>query len=102
MIPKDFNGFMGTLKRACPDENWPETLRAMWFDARGNWEASHTVAQDIHNDIGSWIHAYLHRKEGDDFNAGYWYGRARKPFPTLTLKEEFEQIVNVILTAYGH
>ena len=50
----------------------------MWFDVKGDWEASHNIAQDMHDDNGSWIHAYLHRKEGDKFNAGYWYRRARK------------------------
>lgn len=102
MVPKHYSGFMGTLEEGGPNGNWPDTLKALWFDARGDWEASHALAQDIHNQIGSWIHAYLHRKEGDDFNAGYWYGRAKKPFPTIPLQEEFKQIVGFVLTAHGH
>ena len=60
-------------------------------------EASHNIAQDLHTDLGSWIHAYLHRKEGDKFNAGYWYRRANKPFPSNSLEEEHRKIVDFIL-----
>jgi hypothetical protein len=93
MIPKDFNQFLGTLTSDIPPEAWPLSLKALWFDAKGNWKASHDIAQDMHNNLGSWIHAYLHRKEGDEFNAGYWYRRANRPIPTITLDEELKQMV---------
>jgi len=69
----------------------------MWEDAKGNWSAAHAVAQDIEDETGSWIHAYLHRKEGDHANAGYWYRRAKKPTATDTLEEEWARIVAALL-----
>ena len=54
-------------------------LRALWEDARGNWNEAHSIVQDLHDPTGSWIHAHLHRKEGDLGNAGYWYRKAGQP-----------------------
>ena len=93
MIPKDYTIFSESLKKSAPDTLWPEALRAVWFDAKGDWEAAHNIAQEMNSPIGSWIHAYLHRKEGDDWNAAYWYRRAGKPFPEMSLEEEFRQLV---------
>ena len=96
-IPVNLESFLQTLDKGHPPEGWPETLRALWYAGAGNWEASHALAQDIQGDTGSWIHAYLHRVEGDRWNAGYWYDRARRPFPTSTLNEEFETLVRFVL-----
>lgn len=100
-LPLNFNEFQERLKASSPPAFWPETLQALWWDARGNWENSHNIAQDIPSTTGSWIHAYLHRKEGDDWNAGYWYGRANRPFSTLSLEKELEQIVSWVLENRG-
>ena len=94
---KNYGDFLKTLENPGPDSQWPETLKALWYDAKGDWEASHTIAQDIHDDMGSWIHAYLHRKEGDRFNAGYWYRQAGRPFPAIGLGEELKELVEYIL-----
>jgi hypothetical protein len=51
-------------------------LLALWWDGRGDWEKAHAIAQDVAGADGAWVHAYLHRKEGDVGNAGYWYRRA--------------------------
>lgn len=99
MIPKDFTEFQETLKLSVPPAEWPEGLQSLWFDANGDWEASHDIAQELHDTLGSWIHAYLHRKEGDRFNAGYWYSKAHKSYPSLTLEEELKVIVESILGA---
>ena len=72
-------------------------LRALWQDGRGNWEAAHTIAQDIDDATGAWIHAYLHRKEGDASNAAYWYDRAKQPVATDSLEEEWIRIVSALL-----
>lgn len=96
-VPKNIEEFNATLTQASAPISWPETLRAMWFDAKGDWESSHNIAQDLHTANGSWIHAYLHRKEGDRFNAGYWYGMAGKKFPVITLEEEHRQLVEYFL-----
>lgn len=68
-------------------------LLALWHDAKGDWEAAHNIAQDIHTRDGSWLHAYLHRKEGDQWNAGYWYRQAGKPVHTGSLEQEWEELV---------
>jgi len=69
----------------------------MWEDAKGNWDGAHAIAQEMDDSTGSWIHAYLHRKEGDLGNAGYWYRRARQPIADDTLDEEWERIVSALL-----
>jgi hypothetical protein len=72
-------------------------LVALWHDARGDWSRAHEVAQDIENQTGSWVHAYLHRKEGDESNAAYWYRRAGKPIERGTLDAEWAHIVTSLL-----
>jgi hypothetical protein len=72
-------------------------LLALWHDARGDWEAAHETAQNIDDPTGAWIHAYLHRKEGDIGNAGYWYRRAGKPECRDTLDAEWERIATALL-----
>jgi len=96
-LPDNFKEFTVTLELKQPNENWPEALQSLWYDAKGNWEASHDIAQDMHNTMGSWLHGYLHRKEGDEFNAGYWYRQAGKSFPTCTLQEELQEMVEFVL-----
>jgi hypothetical protein len=73
-------------------------LLALWFDGKGDWEKAHEIAQDVNSADGSWVHAYLHRKEGDQFNAGYWYNRAKRKMPDSTLDQEWEEIVSALLT----
>ncbi len=100
MLPKDYTEFKETLKQAVPPTAWPEALKALWFDAKGDWESSHNIAQDMHNELGSWMHAYLHRKEGDRFNAGYWYRQAGKSYPEMSLETELKQMVVFVLERY--
>lgn len=93
MIPKDLNGFQETIELPEPPQGWPTALQALWWAWKGDWHASHNIAQDLHTPMGSWIHAHLHRTEGDDWNAGYWYRQANKPFPDCTLEEELRRLV---------
>jgi len=72
-------------------------LEALWEDGKGNWEQSHTLIQDLTDKTAAWIHAYLHRKEGDVWNADYWYSKAGKKRPDSTLMEEWETLVNSLL-----
>ena len=97
MMPKTYPEFENTLMLNEPPNQWPNALKSMWHDAKGDWESSHNIAQDMHSELGSWLHAYLHRKEGDHFNAGYWYRLADKSFPNKTLEEELEEIVTYII-----
>jgi len=91
--------FRATLSQPAPPEDLPTALRAMWEDANGNWASAHAIAQEMDDPIGSWIHAYLHRKEGELANAGYWYRRAGKPPAQDTLDEEWRRIVSGLLGA---
>ena len=74
-------------------------LQALWHDARGDWQRAHELAQDDHGSDGSWVHAYLHRKEGDLENASYWYTRAgrRAPAAGMTLEDEWAQIAQALV-----
>ena len=74
-----------------------DSLQAMWYDGKGDWNKAHNIAQEIHSKEGSWIHAYLHRKEGDAGNAAYWYHRANQPVCKTSLAHEWEDIVKAFL-----
>jgi hypothetical protein len=90
--------FTATLSSSTPPDGLAPVLIALWHDGRGDWDAAHTVAQDIPDPDGAWVHAYLHRKEGDAGNAAYWYRRAGKPVARVSLQEEWKQIVEAFLT----
>ena len=72
-------------------------LEALWYDAKGDWSKAHRFVQIESDETASWVHAYLHRKEGDNANAGYWYDRAGKMMPDVSLEEEWEMIVSELL-----
>ncbi|CAM4244781.1 hypothetical protein [Zobellia nedashkovskayae] len=95
--PKTYEDFEQTLTGSTPPMDWSEALKAMWFAANDNWEASHDIAQEMFNEMGSWIHAYLHRVEGDEFNAGYWYRKAGRSFPKISLGQEQKEITEYLL-----
>ncbi len=85
--------FVKTLQEPRPPVNWSDELTALWWYAKGNWEKAHEIVDSLSTPTAAWIHAYLHRKEGDQWNAEYWYRRARKPIPEKSLEAEFEDIV---------
>ncbi len=89
--------FKESLSLSKPPETLSLLLQALWYDAEGDWNASHNLAQEVGSMEGSWVHAYLHRKEGDDSNASYWYQKAGKKFPEIPLEEEWEEIVSALL-----
>ena len=72
-------------------------LLALWWDARGDWNRAHEVAQDVAGSDGAWVHAYLHREDGDLENAGYWYRRAGRSVATGNSRVEWEGIVREML-----
>ena len=92
-----FTEFKDSLKQSTPPSNLRNTLQALWYDAKGDWETAHNVAQEINTPEGSWIHAYLHRKEGDLGNASYWYRRANQPVSRKNLLDEWEEITRALL-----
>ncbi len=92
-----FEEFQKTLSSSTPPDNLSVYLQSLWYDAKGDWEKAHTIIQDIEDTTASWIHGYLHRKEGDIGNADYWYRRAGKNRPTSSLQDEWENIVSELL-----
>ncbi len=82
------DAFLESVSLAEPPEVLSEKLKALWFAQKGDWERSHTVAQDIHDADGSWIHANLHREEGDLGNAQYWYRSSGRSMAGDTVEEE--------------
>jgi len=79
-----------------PPAGLSEALRALWHDARGDWAAAHEWAMRSESRAAAWVHAYLHRKEGDLSNAAYWYARALQPVIEAPLEEEWEQIARAL------
>lgn len=95
-----FAEFQQSVARdAAPPVGLSLVAQALWHDARGDWDKAHECAQDDHGRDGSWVHAYLHRKEGDLGNAGYWYARAgrKMPAPNVTLEAERTELVQALV-----
>jgi hypothetical protein len=95
-----FAEFAESVKRdPGPPSGVSAALKGLWHDARGDWGRAHTIVQEDTSAEGAWVHAYLHRKEGDASNAGYWYARAQRTRPAsdVTLAQEWEQIARELL-----
>lgn len=90
--------FRQSLKLEEPPDGLSLALAGLWWDAKGNWDRAHESAQQDEGVVGSWVHAYLHRKEGDSSNAGYWYRRAGKPPSQSPLEQEWLKIVESLLS----
>ena len=88
--------FRATLNGPAPPAVTP-LLRAMWYAANGKWDDAHRIAQDINDRSGAWVHAHLHRVEGDLGNARYWYAHAAKVEATESIEAEWERIVTELL-----
>lgn len=89
--------FRESLSGAEPPPGLSLALAGLWWDGKGDWTRAHEAAQQDEGPTGSWVHAYLHRKEGDLSNAGYWYRRAAQPVARGSLADEWEQIVKALL-----
>jgi hypothetical protein len=92
-----FAEFRASTTAAAPAAGLGPALRALWHDARGDWDTAHALAQEGDGADGAWVHAYLHRKEGDEANAGYWYRRAGRPRASVPLAVEWEEIARALL-----
>ena len=88
----DIAAFRRSLADPAPPPGLSTAAEALWWDARGDWNRAHGCAQEHNDAAGAAVHAYLHRKEGDAANAGYWYRRARRPVSTATLEQEWETL----------
>lgn len=92
-----FEEFRESLKDGNPPPGLTRSLTGLWWDARGDWTRAHESAQQDEGRDGSWVHAYLHRKEGDHSNAAYWYGRAGQPVCRESPQTEWQQIAENLL-----
>lgn len=92
-----FEAFVEFVNKKEKPANISPYLEAMYEDALGNWDKAHELAQDHAGELGNWIHAYLHRKEGDIGNAGYWYRRAGRSMPSVSLDDEWEAISRFLI-----
>lgn len=90
--------FKTTLSAEQPPAVSP-ALRAMWYAGRHRWDEAHRIAQDITDRSGAWVHAHLHRVEGDLGNARYWYRQAAQPEATDSLEAEWLRIATQLLTS---
>ena len=92
-----FEQFQATLLNNAPDAGLPPTLFALWWDAKGDWAKAHVAVDELETQDGMAVHAYLHRKEGDDWNADYWYQRSGRKFRRPTLPAEWDALVRSLL-----
>jgi hypothetical protein len=93
--------FRHSLTASEPPAGLMRALAGLWWDAKGDWERAHESSQQNEGVKGSWVHAYLHRKEGYQGNAAYWYSRAGKPVCREPLNTEWLSIVTALLKGSG-
>jgi len=93
--------FKASISGATPAPGLHAPLAALWWAAKGGWDEAHKIVQDEETTDAAWVHAYLHRVEGDLGNAGYWYRRAGKPVAADSLESEWEQIVFALIASDG-
>lgn len=89
--------FRKSLSAPEPPTGLSLALAGLWWDAKGDWTRAHESAQQAEGFAGSWVHAYLHRKERDQSNAAYWYSRAGKPVCREPLDVEWQAILKALL-----
>jgi hypothetical protein len=97
MLGMTLDEFRATLNKPGAPEALPKLVSALWWEAKGDWNKAHSIAQDVPGRDGAWVHAYLHRKEGDEGNAGYWYRQAGQTHCRLSSDDEWAQLVTELL-----
>lgn len=93
----NFEAFKESLQSIEPPEALSVYTKALWHDGKEDWDRAHQLIQDLEDKTAAWIHAYLHRKEGDIWNADYWYARAKRTRPAIDLHTEWEQLCKTLL-----
>lgn len=96
-LKMDISSFKNSLSDANPPTGLSQVLTGLWHDANGDWGKAHDLIDGCNESGAAWAHAYLHRKEGDIWNADYWYRRAGKTRPKCSLDEEREIIIKDLL-----
>jgi hypothetical protein len=90
--------FQQSIESGEPPADLSAALRGLWQDARGDWDTAHRIVQHDDGRDAAWVHAYLHRKEGDKWNAAYWYTRAERPVRVGRLDDEWREIAGALLS----
>jgi hypothetical protein len=91
--------FRASVEKDAPPHGLPAPLAALWWDAKGNWARGHDLVNELETREAMAVHAYLHRREGEEWNADYWYQRAGRGFHRTTLDAEWEALVEGLLRA---
>jgi hypothetical protein len=99
--PKDIDSFKESLKQDTPPEGLDGPMKALWHAGKGNWQKAHDVIKDDESKAAAWVHAHLHRVEGDEANANYWYAQAGKPPHDGPFGEELNTIAFGLLSQGG-
>ncbi|MCK1335300.1 hypothetical protein IVB38_04450 [Bradyrhizobium sp. 38] len=89
--------YIASLDGAAPAPDLSAPLAGLWWAAKGDWDQAHKIVQDEGSREAAWVHAYLHRVEGDLGNAGYWYRQAGQPVAKDSLQAEWERIAATLL-----
>ncbi|MGH6634748.1 MAG: hypothetical protein ACRED0_00960 [Gammaproteobacteria bacterium] len=93
----DLQDFKQSLDKPAPPPRLQVPLEALWYDAKGEWDEAHNIVQQQNDTASAWVHAYLHRKQGDSSNADYWYRRAQRLRASGALAQEWEHIARTLL-----
>ncbi len=94
-----FSEFKASLEMETPPNGLSTPLLALWYDGKQAWDKAHSYADGPSDKVSARVHAYLHRKEGDQWNADYWYRRAGENRPEVNLEEEWEMLVKRLLSS---
>lgn len=86
-----------SLANDTPPPGLSDEVRALWIQANGDWDAAHVIVQELSSTAAEWVHAHLHREEGDLKNATYWYRRAHRPVSQVPLTQEWNEIATALL-----
>ena len=95
----DIENFKNKIKSDSKPDALPLPIQALWHDGKGDWKTAHDLIDHLQDSQSAHVHAYLHRKEGDLWNADYWYAKAGQKRPNISLDEEWEQLVLKIHTS---
>jgi len=91
--------FRASLSGSAPPAGLAAPVEALWWDAKGDWARAHGLVDELETPDGMAVHAYLHRREGEEWNADYWYGKAGRGFRRETLEAEWEALVEGLMRA---
>lgn len=95
----DVKGFVESINLDHPPAEISAPVAALWWDAKGNWKQAHELVDELESKDGMAVHAYLHRKEGEQSNADYWYARAGRGFHRPDLDDEWRALVEALVSA---